>query len=74
MTGKIIIEHADGSVETRDVDEIMMQIASEVLEINAKLETAKTSSVDYLTGIRSGLIDAYLLLNGLTAITKVDEL
>lgn len=53
-----------------DVDEIMSKILSAVSEINVKLETAKAPSVDYLTGIRRGLIDAYLLLNGLTVTTK----
>lgn len=57
-----------------DVDEIMSKIVSAVSEINNKLETAMSPSVDYLTGLRRGLIDAYLLLNGLTVTTKESEL
>ena len=53
-----------------DVDEIMNKIVSAVSEINGKLETAKAPSVDYLTGMRRGLIDAYFLLNGLTVTNK----
>lgn len=53
-----------------DVDEIMSKIVSAVSEIDGKLETAKAPSVDYLTGRRRGLIDVYLLLNGLTVTTK----
>lgn len=53
-----------------DVDEIMNKIALAVLEIDNKLETAMSPSVDYLKGRRMGLIDAYLLLNGLTVTTK----
>lgn len=57
-----------------DVDEAMTQIAYAVQEINHKLETAMSPSVDYLTGMRRGLIDAYLLLNGLTVTTKENDL
>lgn len=57
-----------------DVDEIMNKIVQAVSEINGKLETANAPSVDYLTGMRRGLIVAYLLLNGLTVTTKEDNL
>lgn len=57
-----------------DVDEIMNKIVQAVSEINVKLETAMSPSVDYLQGMRRGLIDAYLLLNGLTVTTKEKEL
>lgn len=57
-----------------DVDEVMTQIAYAISEINDKLVSAKAPSVDYLTGRRRGLIDAYLLLNGLTVTTKESDL
>lgn len=56
-----------------DVDEVMNKIVDSVTEINHKLETAKSPSVDYLTGVRRGLIGAYLLLNGLTVTTKESD-
>ena len=57
-----------------DADEIMNKILQAVSEINDKLKTAMPPSVDYLTGMRRGLIDAYLLLNGLTVTTKEKDL
>ena len=56
-----------------EVDEIMSKIVYAVQEINNKLETAKAPDVDYLTGMRRGLIEAYQLLNGLTVTTKERE-
>lgn len=57
-----------------DVDEIMNKIVSAVVEINDMLKTAMAPSVDYLSGYRRGLIDAYFLLNGLTVTTKEKDL
>ena len=56
-----------------EVDEIMSKIVYAVQELNTKIETAKSPAVDYLTGMRRGLIEAYQLLNGLTVTTKERE-
>lgn len=56
-----------------EVDEIMSKIVYAVQELNNKIETAKSPAVDYLTGMRRGLIEAYQLLNGLTVTTKERE-
>lgn len=56
-----------------DVDEIMDKILYSIKQINHRLDNAMSPSVDYLTGLRKGLIDAYLLLNGLTVTTKESD-
>ena len=56
-----------------EVDEIMSKIVYAVQELNNKIDTAKSPAVDYLTGMRRGLIEAYQLLNGLTVTTKERE-
>lgn len=56
-----------------EVDEVLNKIVDAIQEINFKLDTAKAPAVDYLTGMKRGLIDAYFLLNGLTVRTKESD-